>query len=281
MCRNAPTRGAGARLAQTRRASPADIAANLRRAIVGAAGQNPCASQRRAKVGRVHDFEVLLILTGGAAGQFIHPLVQVPGILSGLKVVEGSEEVIVSRLRGGRDKRSHGKCVDQLIVELLVGQRVGGGLSFFATNRLRRQAAGHGRCFVKHQRFGVDAQVVFLSVADEAFCVHGARQVGVQIGALGHVIKESVKGERPLLTGVVEGSRRSGFTIFGSDLRLPHGGQRQANHECGNGQMNRGAKTQHIAGEGTASFKLWTARVQCTTGGLGKRVLRTASRLLY
>ena len=148
-------------------------------------------SQGRPEVGRMHDFEVLLILTGGAAGQLIGPFAQVPGVLNRLKVVERCEKVIVSRLLGGGDEGSHGKYVDQLVVELLVGQRVGCSPALFATNRLRRQAAGHGRRFVKHECLGVDAEVVFRRFADEAFRVDGARQVGVQVGALRHVVKKA------------------------------------------------------------------------------------------
>ncbi len=181
----------------------------------------------------MHDFEVLLILSCGAVGQFIHPLAHVLGILCRLKVIERCEEVIVSRLLGGGDKRSHGKGVDQLVVELLVGERAGSALALFAADRLRRQTARHRRGLVKHQRFGVDAEIVFRSVADEALRIHGARQVGVQIGALGHVMKEGVKGERPLLAGMLEGSCRAGFATLRGSLRLSEGGRRQANQEGG------------------------------------------------
>jgi hypothetical protein len=66
----------------------------------------------------MHDFKVLLVLRGGAAGQLIDPLAHVLGILYRLKVIEGCEEVIVPRLLGGGNKGSHGKYVDQLVVEL-------------------------------------------------------------------------------------------------------------------------------------------------------------------
>ena len=171
-------------------------------------------SQGRPEVGRMHDFEVLLILRRSAAGQLIDPLAHVPGILHRLKVIEGCEKVIVSRLLGGGNEGSHGKYVDQLVIELLVGESVGCALPLFATNRLRRQAAGHRRRLVKHQRFGVDAQIVFRRVADEAFRVHGACQVRVQIGALGHVVKEGVKGERALAGGHARGLEPRGFRHF-------------------------------------------------------------------
>jgi len=92
--------------------------------------------------------------------------------------------------------------------------------------------------------------------------------VSVQIRTLGHVVKEGVKGERSLLMGVLEGSCRVGFTILGGGLRLSEGGRRQANEDCGSGQVNCGTATEHKLEREPASFKLWTASVQCTTRDL-------------
>ncbi len=155
------------------------------------------------------------------------------GIFYGLKVIEGCEKVIVPRVPGGGNKGSHGEYVDQLVVELLVGESVGCPLAFFAANRLRGQTARHGRRLVENEGPGVDAEIVFRSLGDEAFGVHGARQVGVQIGALGHVVQEGVKGERSLLAGVLEGSSGAGFAILGDGLRLRDGGRREADQQRG------------------------------------------------
>ncbi len=209
-------------------------------------------SQGRPEVGGMHDFKVLLVLPGGATGQLIDPLADVPGIFYSLKMIEGCEKVIVPRLIGGGNEGSHGECVDQLVIELLVGKRVGGRLAFFAANRLWGQTACHGRGFVKHQGPGVDAEIVFRSFADEALRVHGTRQVSVQIGALRHVVEEDVKSERPLLASLLEGSRCAGFAILRGGLRLRNGGRHQAEQQRGSGQAEWGAimenRTEHRAG---------------------------------
>ena len=80
--------------------------------------------------------------------------------------------------------------------------------------------------------------------ADEAFRIHGARQMGVEIGALGHVIKKGVKGKWPLLAGTLEGLSGAGFAILRDGLGLRDGGRRQAEQQRGNGnteQANWGA----------------------------------------
>ena len=45
---------------------------------------------------------------------------------------------------------------------------------------------------------------ILYRVANEAFRVHGASQVGVQVGSLGHSVKEGIEGKGPLLPGVLE-----------------------------------------------------------------------------
>jgi hypothetical protein len=60
--------------------------------------------------------------------------------------------------------------------------------------------------------------------------------MGVEIGAFGHVVKEGVKGERPLLASALEGTSRTGFPSGGWPLRQE--GWHQADKECGNGQTN-------------------------------------------
>jgi hypothetical protein len=55
----------------------------------------------------------------------------------------------------------------------------------------------------------------------------------VQIGTLGHVVKEGVKGERPLLAGVLEGSSGADFAILDDGLWLRDGGRREAGQQRG------------------------------------------------
>ena len=146
--------------------------------------------------------------------------------------------MIVPRFLGGGNKRAHGKDVDQLVVELLAGKSTGCALPIFPADRLGRHTARHGHRLIKHQRFGVDAQIVFRRFADEAFRIYGTRQMGVEIGAFGHVVKEGVKGERPLLASVLQGTSRAGFPILRGGRPLRQDSRHQADQECGNGQTN-------------------------------------------
>ena len=100
--------------------------------------------------------------------------------------------MIVPRLPGDGNEGAHGKPVKQLIVEFLMGESVGCGLAFVATNGLRGKAACSARRFVQGEGFGIDAEVVLRGLTDEGLRIHGACQVSVQIGAFGHVHKESV-----------------------------------------------------------------------------------------
>ena len=77
--------------------------------------------------------------------------------------------MIVPRLLGGGNKRPHGEYVDQLVVELLVGECVGGPHALVATNRLGGQTTGCGRCFIQGEGLGLDAEIVFRGLADEVF----------------------------------------------------------------------------------------------------------------
>ncbi len=181
----------------------------------------------RPEVGRIHDFKVLLVLRGGSTGQLIHPLTHMLGVFYRQEVIEGCEKVVVPRLPGGGNKRPHGEHVDQLVVEVLVGECVGGALALFPTNRLRRQTARCGRCLIKRKGLGVDTEIVFRCLTDEAFRVHRARQVSVQIGALGHIVQEGVEGKRSLPASLLEGSSRAGFAILRHGLGLSDGGRRQ------------------------------------------------------
>ena len=60
------------------------------------------------------------------------------------QLVEAIGDAIVAADAGVRYERAHGKGVDELVVERLIPQRLRRGHFAFATNRLRRIAAGHG-----------------------------------------------------------------------------------------------------------------------------------------
>ena len=100
--------------------------------------------------------------------------------------------MVVPRLPGGGNKCPHGEHVDQLVVELLVSECVGGALALFPTDRLRGQTARCGRGFIKREVLGVDTEIIFRCLADEAFRINRSRQMRVEIGALGHIVQEGV-----------------------------------------------------------------------------------------
>ena len=166
--------------------------------------------------------------------------------------------MIVPRLFRGGNKRPHGEYVDQLVIESLIGECVGSALALFTTNRLRRQTTRCGRCLIKCEGLGLDAEIVFHGLTDEAFRVHGARQVGVEIGALGHVMKKGVKGKWSLVAGTLEGLSGAGFALLRYGLELRDGGWREAEQQRGNGNMeqaNWGAAGQNRA-QGKSIFQL-------------------------
>ena len=70
---------------------------------------------------RLHQFQILLILRGGAAGYLVHPLARMP-LVQPAKAVEGGEKLVVPAESGGGHKAAHGEGVDQAVVEILVGR---------------------------------------------------------------------------------------------------------------------------------------------------------------
>ena len=69
---------------------------------------------------RLHELEVLLILGGGAAGDFVDPLADV-ALAQSAEAVKGGEELVVAAEAGRGDKAAHGEGVDEAVVEVLVG----------------------------------------------------------------------------------------------------------------------------------------------------------------
>jgi hypothetical protein len=72
--------------------------------------------------------------------------------------------------------------------------------------------------------------------------------VGVQIGALGHIVQEGIKGKRSLLAGLLEGFRGSGLAILRYGLRLGDGARRQAEQQRGGGDMEGPANWNTVSG---------------------------------
>ena len=90
---------------------------------------------------------------------------------------------------------------------------------------------------------------------DEGFRVYGAGKVSVQIGALGHVVEEGVKGKRSLLAGVLEGSSGAGFATLRYGLGLGDGSRRQAEQQAeaaASRARQTGARRRDMSAKGTS-----------------------------
>ena len=74
---------------------------------------------------RVHDLEVLLVLPGGAGGDLVEPFAGVG--LEPSEAVEGGEELVVAVDAFGGNEGAHAEAVDEVIVEGLALEGVGGG----------------------------------------------------------------------------------------------------------------------------------------------------------
>src|SRR5215469_7702835 len=96
----------------------------------------------------IHQFEVLLVLTRRACGDFVDPLSCVAQI-DGEKFREAVKEVIVGAGAGGWNKGAHRERVDERIVEVLIFESARNWRVSFAANGMRRDAASHRRCFEK------------------------------------------------------------------------------------------------------------------------------------
>ncbi len=72
---------------------------------------------------RLHQFQILLILRGGAAGHLVHPLARMP-LVRPPKAVKGGEKLVVAAESGAGHKAAHGEGIDQPVVELLVGRNL-------------------------------------------------------------------------------------------------------------------------------------------------------------
>ena len=135
--------------------------------------------------GRLHDFEVLLVLGGGAGRDFVEPFAGV-GLVDAAEAAEGGEELVVAADAGAGDEAAHGEGVDEGVVELLILEGALGADVAFATDGLRRNAPGGGGGFEEAHGLGIDAEEIGGGVLDEGFGVDGAGEMHVEVGALGH-----------------------------------------------------------------------------------------------
>ncbi len=133
--------------------------------------------------GRLHDLEVLLILSGGAGGNFVEPLAGVR-FIDAVEAVEGGEELIVAADASAGDEAAHGEGVDEGIVEFLILEGVFGADVALATDWLRRNASRGGLGFEETHGLGIDAEDIGGGIFDEGFGVDGAGEVHVEVCAL-------------------------------------------------------------------------------------------------
>ncbi len=177
----------------------------------------------------LHDFEVLLVLGGGAGGYFVEPLAGV--VLEAAEAGEGGEELVVAVDAFGGDEGAHGEAVDEVVVEGLVVEGGGGGdFAFGAVVGLvvlGLDEADGVLAFGCRRRAAIDggdAEAFARGFGDEGFGVDGAGEMHVQVGALGEGLEEGVEFAGAELCGGVEGAGGAGF----------------AGGECGGGTGLRG-----------------------------------------
>src|SRR5262249_38729734 len=78
-------------------------------------------SERRS----VNQLDVLHVLGGGAGGNLVEPLAEMV-LRDSAEAREGVEEMIVGADALGRHERAHGEGVDQVVIEMLVLEDLGG-----------------------------------------------------------------------------------------------------------------------------------------------------------
>ncbi len=202
---------------------------------------------------RLHQLDILLIFSGGAAGHLVHPLAGVP-IAKPAKAIESGEELVVAAEARDGDKTAHREGVNQPVVEQLRGRRqIAGQL---CGRHERRRAGGLG----KAQGRRIHAQAVLARLADEAFGVNRAGEVNVQVGALGELVQKGAQGRRSGVHGSLVGVGGAGFV----------GGGLGAHRDLKAGGRGGQSKTDEKA-SGTAHDAIQSRAGQRSCGGLRDR----------
>jgi len=210
-----------------------------------------------AEAGGLHDFEVLLILRGGAGGYFVEPFAGY-GFFEWAPAGEGGEELVVAAPAAKGNVAAHGEGVDELVVEGLIVERVGGGDE--------RLLAGGG---LEFEGVGIDAEALLCSLGEEGFGVDGAGEMHVEIGALGEGFEEGVELGCAGFFGVLKGALCAGFR---RRLRGERGGEEGCDDKCGKCLANEG----HAA---CLSAWLWVTKLSkdnSKRGGAGVSLAREA-----
>ncbi len=161
---------------------------------------------------RLHQLQILFILRGGMRGDLIDPRGFETIVVA--EAPEGVEEVVVAGVASGGDEGAHGEGVDQLVVEVLIGEDAGGGS--FAGGAVGRVVIG-----VEAETRGAHALIVLGRFVNPGFRVNGAGEVHVQIGPFGHPVEERVERGRALPARLKE--RTSGPRFRRGGLREERG----------------------------------------------------------
>ncbi len=151
-----------------------------------------------AVVERIHNLEVLLVLVGGAGGEFVEPgsAIEFGG---GAEFFKGGEEVVVTALLSGGDEVAHGEGVNGLVVVGLPGGKFGGGdlVGGAGSGLSGGGESGEG---------GIVAEAVGGGDGKEVFGIDLAGEMDVEVPAFGHADEEGAEG-----AGVAAGGAKCGF----------------------------------------------------------------------
>jgi len=185
----------------------------------------------------LHDFEVLLVLCGGAGGYFVEPLAS-DGFFEWAPAGEGGEELVVAAPAAKGDVATHGEGVDEFVVKGLIVERVGSGDVSLRANGLRWDAPGESDICDELERCLIDAEILLCGFGEEGFGVDGAGEVHVEIGSLGEGLEEGVELGCAGLFGGVEGALGAGSGGGERRLRGERGGKKDRGGECDKGLAN-------------------------------------------
>jgi hypothetical protein len=162
---------------------------------------------------RSHDLEILLVLGGGARGDFVEPSAAI--VFEATEAVEGGEELVVTADAGAGDETAHGEGVDKSVVEVLVFEDGGGGDGGRDAGCGAISSGGWNEL----EQGGVNTKALGDGFGDEGFCVDGAGEMHMEIGALGHGFEQGVEFTGAHAFGGVEGRGETGFAGCGRGLR--------------------------------------------------------------
>ena len=142
---------------------------------------------------RRHQLDVLRRLRAVLREQVDHHVLEMPA-RDGAELAEGGEEMVVSRrLRRARAEIAHRQRIDDAVVGLLLGRRVGSADGFGDRRRAFALVAGRiDDCVVAH----LHAEAIGDGPGDIALGKDAARQMNVQVAALGHAVEEGAQRRR-------------------------------------------------------------------------------------